>query len=347
MQVTSEQLTVAGQNWLEYTIKNDQGMEVSCLNFGGIITRILVPDQHQQFENVVLGYKNYEDYLSNPNYFGALIGRVAGRIKGSSFELDGKTYNLPANNGENHLHGGEPGFHKVIWDTTPFENSNEAGIVLTHTSPDGENGYPGTVEMKVTYSLNNENEFTITYEGSADQKTVLTATNHSYFNLSGNLKDDIKDHELTIDASHFVELDEALIPTGEIPAVDGTPFDFRNGRQIKDGINSNFEQNVVGGNGYDHYFLFDQNNEQDVIVKEKESGRQLIVKTDQPGMVLYTSTMLDDSLQLAEGPSKRYLGLCLETQASPASVHDDRFPSVILEKDEKYFAKTTFVFGLI
>lgn len=347
MQIKQEEIKVSQQSWTLYTLINDQGMEVSCLNFGGIITKIITPDQNNKFENVVLGYESYEEYLKNPNFFGALIGRVAGRIQGSQFQLDGETFDVPANEGENHLHGGTPGFHKVVWDVKPFESKNEVGLKLFHTSADGENGYPGTVDVTVTYTLNNENQFSIAYEAISDKKTAFTATNHSYFNLSGDLKSDILNHEVTLDSSKFVELDEALIPTGNIPAVDGTVFDFREGRQIKDGSNSDYKQNLVAKNGYDHYFLFDHSKEESVVVKDQESGRKLTVTTDQPGMVMYTSNGLDDSLKLAEGPSKKYLGVCLETQASPASLHHEKgFPSIILEKDEKYVAKTTFAFGV-
>ncbi|MFC4402754.1 aldose epimerase family protein [Gracilibacillus xinjiangensis] len=345
MEIKTEVITINDQQWEEFTLVNNNGMAVSILNFGGIITKILAPDREGKLENVVIGFENYEDYLDNPGYFGALIGRVAGRIANSQFEMDGKTYTLPKNDGENHLHGGEPGFHKSIWSTVPFENGEETGLTMTLNSPDGENGYPGNLRMTVTYTLNNSNELSITYEGLSDQKTVLTATNHTYFNLSGNLQTDIQDHEITLDSSKFVELDEELIPTGEILDVDNSVFDFRQGRQMKDGVTSEFKQNLVANNGYDHYFLFDKSKEVSAIVRESESGRELKVITDQPGVVMYTSNNLPEGLKLRERQSVQYLGLCLETQASPASIHHDNFPSVWLDKDEKYFAKTTFSFG--
>ncbi|WP_186575968.1 aldose epimerase family protein [Aquibacillus kalidii] len=346
MQIKTEIARIKDQDCKLYTLINDNGMEVSCLNYGGIITKILAPDRNNNFENVVLGFKDYEDYTSNPAFFGALIGRIAGRIQESSFEIDGKSYTVPENDGPNHLHGGTPGFHKAIWEAEPFEGSDEVGVILTHTSPDGENGYPGNLKMNVTYTLNNNNEFSITYEGTSDQKTALTVTNHSYFNLSGNLKSDILDHNVTLNANKFVELDSALIPTGNILPVEGTVFDFQSGRKIKDGVNSDYVQNLNASNGYDHYFLFDNQQENNVVVVDEHSGRTLKVKTDQPGMVMYTSNNLPEQLQLQEGPSKRYLGVCLETQASPASLHHQGFPSVLLDKDEKYYTKTTFAFGV-
>lgn len=347
MQVNTEKLEIEGQQWEEYTLTNNQGMSVSCLNFGGIITKIMAPDQRGIFENVILSYANYRDYLDNPNFFGALIGRVAGRIQESSFTLDKETYNLPSNEGKHHLHGGSAGFHKVIWKTETFELPNAVGLTLTHRSPDGDGGYPGNLVMKVTYTLTNENTFTIEYEAVADQKTILTPTNHSYFNLSGNLKEDILQHNVKMNASHFVELDHELIPTGQILPVDGTVFDFRNGHAIIDGVHSTDQQNLVALNGYDHYFLFDQNKEENVVVTEQTSGRTLTVNTDQPGIVMYTSNGLDDTLELREGKSAKYLGVCLETQSSPASLEHEGFPSIILEKDEAYKKTTSFVFGTI
>ena len=347
VQINQEEIQVLDQQWSEYTLTNDKGMKVSFLNYGGIITSIVVPDKNGTFENVVISYRNYEDYLTNPNYFGALIGRVAGRIEDSAFELNGQTYKLPANEGEHHLHGGPSGFHQVIWDVTPFEDDNQVGATLTHTSPDGEGGYPGTISMKVTYTLDNDNQLSITYQATTDQTTALTTTNHSYFNLSGNLQRDIKNHEVTIDSSQFVELDEELIPTGQKIDVEGTPFDFRQGRAIEDGVESKHPQNIVAGGGYDHYFILDKTKAEDIIVRDQTSGRKLTVKTDQPGFVMYTSNSLDNSLELKEGMSKQHLAVCLETQDSPASLHNEGFTSCVLEKGETYERKTTFAFGLI
>ncbi|MGN8645898.1 aldose epimerase family protein [Gracilibacillus sp. HCP3S3_G5_1] len=347
MEIKTNVVNVQGQEWKEFTLINDNEMAISILDFGGIITKILAPDRNGQLENVVIGFENYEDYLDNPGFLGALIGRVAGRIENAQFEIDGKTFTLPKNEGMHHLHGGEPGFHKSIWKVVPFENKKEVGLTLTLQSEDGENGYPGNLRMTVTYTLTNDNAFTITYEGIADQKTVLTSTNHSYFNLSGNLKSDIQHHEITLDSSKFLELDEELIPTGNILDVDNTVYDFRKGRLMKDGVTSDYKQNLVANHGYDHYFIFDHSKQESVVVREQESGRQLTVITDQPGVVMYTSNNLPEGLALRERESVRYLGLCLETQASPASIHHEGFPSVWLDKDEKYFGKTTFIFDII
>ncbi|MGM0902969.1 MAG: aldose epimerase family protein [Bacillota bacterium] len=332
--------------WQEFTLTNDKQMSVSVLNYGGIITKILVPDRNGVVENVALGFKDYQDYEANPPFLGALIGRVAGRIQGSSFELNGEKYSLEANDGENHLHGGSEGFHQVIWEVTPFHTDGTVGLTLTHKSADGEGGYPGNVEVKVIYTLNNENQLSLAYEATSDQTTALTLTNHCYFNLSGDLKNTVEDHHVTIDSRQFVELDANLIPTGSMLQVEGTSFDFRQGRRLGDGFNGEFEQNKIAGNGYDHYFIFDHSTKQQAIVREPNSGRVMSVKTNQSGMVMYSGNSLDDQMQLAEARSQKYLGVCFETQASPASLHHEGFPDVRLNAGEKYEKETVFTFGV-
>ncbi|QGQ48511.1 aldose epimerase family protein [Metabacillus sediminilitoris] len=332
--------------WKEYTLTNDRGMAVSVLNFGGIITKIIVPDRDGNSENVVLGYKDYNEYESNPHYFGAIIGRVAGRIQGASFEIDNKTYPLEANNGENHLHGGSNGFHQVIWEVTPIQAKKEIGLNLSYKSVDGESGYPGNVEIVVSYTLNNENQIIIDYKASSDKTTPFTLTNHTYFNLSGNTKNIVQDHHVTIDSSSFVELDEYLIPTGKLLHVEGTSFDFRTGHTLGDGFNNEFIQNKIAENGYDHYFIFDNSREYNAIVREPGSGRVLSINTNHPGMVMYTSNSLNEGLELAEGSSRKYLGVCFETQESPASLHHEGFPNAILKPGENYHKQTVFTFGI-
>ncbi|WP_318615878.1 aldose epimerase family protein [Sporosarcina sp. YIM B06819] len=332
--------------WIEYTLVNEQGMSVCVLNYGGIITEILVPDRNGKIENVVLGFKNYVDYESNQNYFGALIGRVAGRIQGGSFELKGKTYDLEKNNKDNHLHGGSSGFHQVIWNVKPFQTVNTIGLKLTHKSSDGEGGYPGNLDVTITYKLNNNNQFIIDYSATSDQPTPLTLTNHSYFNLSGDLKNTVHHHNVTIDSEQFIELDEELIPTGKLINVAGTSFDFRNGQLLGDGFKDDSVQNKIAGNGHDHYFIFNQGKENAVVVKDTDSGRIMRLKTNQPGMVLYTSNTMEDGMELKENFSEKYLGVCFETQGSPASLHHDGFPSVVLNAGEQYKKQTVFSFGV-
>jgi len=333
--------------WKEYTLTNNHDMTVSVLDYGGIITKILVPDRNGTIENVVLGYKEYKDYEENPNFFGAIIGPVAGRIKAASFELDNKTYNLAANDGPNHLHGGPEGYHQVIWNVSSFKTDDTVGLVLTYKSTAGEAGYPGNVDIRATYTLTDNNQLFLDYMASSNEKTLLTLTNHTYFNLSGNLKTTVHEHTLSLDSSEFVELDEQLIPTGRIVNVNGTPFDFHDERAIGVGFNDDYEQNKIVGNGYDHYFLFDKNSDHQVVLKEPIQGRMMTVKTTQPGMVLYTANGLSEGLPLAEGLSKKYQGVCFETQASPASLHYAELPRIILNTSEIYHQQTVFTFSLI
>lgn len=339
------QNTVNG--WKLYTLTNQHNMSVSLLNYGGIITDINVPDRHNNIENVVLGFKNHSDYAQNPNFLGALIGRVAGRIQGASFTIEDRTYELEANEGTHHLHGGAGGFHQVIWAASPFQTEDTVGVALTHTSADGEGGYPGTVEMTVTYTLTTNNELIIDYAATSDKTTALTLTNHSYFNLTGNMARTIHDHHVTITCDEFVELDNKLIPTGNKLDVTNTPFDFRTGRLIADGVDSTFTQNIVAGHGYDHYFILNPKQPEAIRVEDATSGRVMTMTTNQPGVVMYTSNNLTEGLELVAGLSKRYDGVCFETQASPASLHHDGFPTVLLKAHVPYAKQTVFSFGLV
>ena len=341
MNITSEKFL---NKWIEFTLSNDRGMSVSFLNYGGIITKVITPNRNGVLENIVLGYQDYKDYEQNPNYFGAIIGRVAGRIQDASFHLDGKKYELEANEGTHHLHGASSGFQHVIWEPSPFQADNQVGVKLSHSSPNGEGGYPGQVNITVTYTLTNENEFLIEYEATSNEKTVLTLTNHTYFNLTG-LKETIGNHIVQMNSDRFLELDRDLIPTGKIVDVTGTAFDFRNGKKLAEGLRSNHPQNMTVGNGYDHYFLFNKKEEPSIIVKEEMSGRKLKIKTNQPGVVMYTGNGLDDQCVLHEGMSQKHLGVCFETQGPPATLHHDGLPSITLEANELYKQQTIFSFS--
>ena len=319
--------------WTLYTLTNNNSMSVKLLDFGGIITEINVPNRDKTVENVVLGYNNYADYEENPNYFGAIVGRVAGRIKGASFELNGKTHSLEKNEGNHHLHGGSKGFHQVIWTALPFQTTETVGVTLTNISLDGEGGYPGTVEVDVTYTLTNNNELILDYFATTDKTTALTLTNHSYFNLSGNLAETIHNHHVTMSSDELIELDNELIPTGNKVNVSHTSFDFRKGRRL-------------GNYPYDHYFIFNQKKKLNVSIKDETSGRLMAIRTNQPGVVMYSANGLGDDLELAEGQSKPFLGVCFETQASPASLHHEGFPTVVLKADETYEKQTVFSFGV-
>ncbi|MFD2211293.1 aldose epimerase family protein [Virgibacillus halophilus] len=332
--------------WHEYLLENDHGMQVGVLDFGGIITKMLVPDKRGHLENVVLGYENYHDYEENPNCFGATIGRVAGRIKDARFTIEGQTYSLEQNEGSHHLHSGKHGFQQTVWDAKPFRENDKVGVTLRHTSPDGEGGYPGTVSAQVTYTLDNANKLTIDYHATTDKTTPLALTNHSYFNLSGNLQDTVGRHHVQMPANNFAELDNELIPTGKLLSTEGTPFDFRSGKFFEDGLLNGDSQNQIVGGGYDHFFIFDNHAAHEMLVTEPISGRTMTVTTTQPGVVLYTANGLEDGLPLQSGRSRKHLGFCLETQAHPAALNHTDFPEILLRPEETYQHQTVFQFGI-
>lgn len=335
-----------GKDVTAYTLTNNNGYEVTCLDYGCIISKLLVPDQNGTFENVVLGFDRLEDYHNYSSYFGATIGRVAGRIDKAAFQLDGETYKLPVNDGQNHLHGGHKGFDKVIWDTRVIDQKDKVGLEFSYFSPDGEEGYPGNLRVKVIYMLNDLNEFSIAYEGEADQTTLLNLTNHTYFNLSGHLKRDVLNHYLTMDASAYLPLTKQLIPMGKLASVENTDFDFRKRRQIISGAQSNHEQNILAGNGYDHPFVLNTNHQQEIVLEDRESGRNLVVETDEPCVVLYTGNQLGDDFSIRGVQSKKYLGLCLETQKHPDAINHPSFPSIVLKQGDVYQSTTTYSFNI-
>ncbi|WKA59147.1 aldose epimerase family protein [Planococcus shenhongbingii] len=313
-----------------YTLKNANGFEVSCMDWGCIITKIIAPDQRGNLENVVLGFDTLEEYGDNPHFLGAVAGRFAGRIKGGTFTLEGQDYKLAANANGHHLHGGNKGFSHKLWKSEMMQNESEAAIEFSYWSPDGEEGYPGNLELKVTYRIRDEaNDVIISYSAVSDKTTLLNVTNHSYFNLSGDLKQGIFNHELTINSNKFLELDTEKIPTGRYLPVDDSVFDFRGGRKLQDGIDP---QSPLAGGGYDHPFLLDSSQQREIMLVDKESGRQLVVETTEPAVVLYTGNRL---------------GLCLETQGLPDSIHHPHFPSAILKKGERFSSETRYSFGVI
>ncbi|MCD7035394.1 galactose mutarotase [Metabacillus sp. GX 13764] len=342
MKVSQKEFGKLGEQTVTaYHLENSSGMTVSCLNYGCVITDIQVPDKNGQTESVVLGFDTIEEYEKYSPYFGAVVGRHAGRIAGASFTLDDKTFTLAKNENGNHLHGGQEGFNQKLFEA---EVLDPAAVRFTYKSPDGEEGYPGNLTLTVTYTLTEENALEISYEAVSDQKTVFNVTNHSYFNLSGNLKRDTLEHALTLKSNEFLQLDEELIPTGEILQAEGTPFDFSKGRKLKDGAESDHPQNVIASRGYDHPFLLAENGSSEIVLQEEESGRSLIVETDQPAVVLYSGTQLEGGFSIRGKAARKYLGVCLETQGFPDSLHHANFPDAVIEKDEVYRSKTTYRF---
>ncbi|GGH85868.1 aldose 1-epimerase [Pullulanibacillus pueri] len=335
---------VDGKPVHQFTIENEHGMVLSCLDYGCIITKLIVPDRKGIFENVVLGFDTLEEYQKYSPYFGAVVGRVAGRIANGAFELDGENYQLPKNEKNNHLHGGPHGFSHVLWDVNIIEEQESVSLEFTYRSPDGEAGYPGTVDVKVTYIFNEKNELHIHYDATTDQTTLVNLTNHSYFNLSGNLKRDVLNHTLFLDSDQFIELNDELLPTGQRLNVEGTPFDFRASRKIADGPKSSHPQNQLVGKGYDHPFLLNKQQSEEIKLTDEASGRALIVETSEPSVVLYTCNQLEEGFDIRGVPSRPYLGVCLETQSPPDSIHHSHFQQCILEKGQDYHTHTLFKF---
>jgi aldose 1-epimerase len=322
-----------------YTLTNTNGMEVKITNYGGTVTSIVVPDKDGNMENVVLGFDSLDKYLAGTPFFGAIIGRYGNRIGDAQFTLDGETYQLNANDGENHLHGGTVGYDKVMWDAEPVEGN---GVKFTYLSEDGEEGYPGNLDITVVYTLTEDNGLKIDYTATTDKATPVNLTNHSYFNLSGDPESMILDHELMIDADGYTPVDAGLIPTGEIADVEGTAFDFTEPFEIGARI-----EEVPGG--YDHNFVLNESSEEMPVVatlKDPESGRVMEILTKEPGLQFYSGNFLDGSLTGPNGESYvKYAALCLETQHFPDSPNIPEFPSTILEPGETYTTSTIYRFS--
>jgi len=329
-----------GKEVFLYTLTGTM-MEVKITNFGGIVTSIVVPDREGKMEDVVLGFDRLDQYVAEHPYFGCIAGRYANRIAKGRFVLDGREYVLAANNGVNHLHGGLKGFDKQVWDAKEYRQDEEAGIELTYTSCDGEEGYPGELSVRVIYSLTPKNELKIQYFAETSKPTPLNLTHHGYFNLKGAVNADILDLELMIDADRYTVVDETLIPTGELRNVTGTPFDFR---QLKP-VGRDMAQ-VEGG--YDHNFAL--NNKEKfarvAMLNDPTSGRWMEVYSDQPGIQFYGGNFLDGSLvgKGAQAYQKHY-GLCLETQHFPDSPNQPGFPNTILRPGEVFESVTVYKFG--
>ena len=332
----------------QYILKNANGMQITVINYGGIITSWKAKDRDGSYEDIVLGFDNLSDYESSSPYFGALIGRYGNRIKEGKFSLDGVDYTLEVNNGENHLHGGVKGFDKVIWEVEKEVKESSASLILRHISTDMEEGYPGNLDVKVIYTLTNDDELKVRYEAETDKKTIVNLTQHSYFNLSANLSRDILAHQITIDADSFLPVDKTLIPSGELRDVEGTPFDFRVPKRVGDDINKDYTQ-LTFGNGYDHCWVLNNQNEGVRFVAsayDTLSGRSLEIFSDQPGIQFYSGNFLDGTLKSKDGGNYEFRsGFCLETQHYPNSPNQESFPSVILNPGEKYNTETIFRFS--
>ncbi|MBE6048254.1 MAG: galactose mutarotase [Clostridium sp.] len=332
-----------------FTIKNRNNMEVKIINYGGAIVSIRTADKSGKFDDVVLGYDNLQSYENGDKFFGAIIGRCGNRIENSKFSINGKEYILAANDGKNHLHGGIKGFDKVVWNAE-IVNREENVLKLSYLSKDGEEGYPGNLNVNVYYELTDENELVIKYEAVSDKDTVVNLTNHSYFNLSGNLAGDILDEKLMLNSSEFTVNDKYSIPTGEIRDVNNTPMDFRTLRKIGDDINLDDEQ-IKFGNGYDHNWMLDNDGDITKIAAkliDENTGRTMEVYTTNKAIQFYSANFLDGSdIGKNNVPYIQRSGVCLETQYVPNSINDSNFESCLLKADEKYQHKTIYKFSIL
>lgn len=329
-----------GRTVHQFTLTNENDIEIKIINYGGIITSLKTPDRDGNLDNVVLGFDNLEDYQNDNPYFGALIGRYGNRIERGAFELNGTEFQLTINDGENHLHGGEQGFDSVFWNAEIIDDSS---LQLSYVSSDGEEGYPGNLQVTVTYRLTDDNDLRIDFEATTDQATPVNLTAHSYFNLTGDPSKDILDHQLLLHAGNFTPVNSQLIPTGEIASVENTPFDFTDLHTIGSRISE-----VEGG--YDHNFVLDKEGAEETIAAElvdEQSGRKLTVLTTEPGIQFYSGNFLDGSLVNENGIQlEQYSGLCLEPQHFPNSPNEPEFPSTILQPGETFSSAIVYRFSV-
>ncbi|MRY42929.1 galactose-1-epimerase, partial [Parabacteroides distasonis] len=330
------------ENVYIYTLKNSNGMEVEISTYGAAVVSALVPDKTGEFQDVILGYDDLEGYLKGDKYFGAIIGRFANRIQYGKFTLNGVEYNLAQNNGQNHLHGGIKGFDKAVWDSK-IRKDIDNSVELCYFSPDGEEGYPGNLYVKVTYVLTEDNALEIHYKANTDKDTIINLTNHAYFNLSGHSSGDILKQKLMINADKFTVNDKNSIPTGEIREVEGTPMDFRTLTPIGQNINSDYEQ-IVFGNGYDHNWVLNTNNSAQLKAAQavdENTGIVMDVYTTTPGIQFYSANFLAGSdIGKNNTVYNSRDAFCLETQYFPNSINCSKFESPILRAGEEYNHKT-------
>jgi aldose 1-epimerase len=329
-----------------YTLTNDHGMTAKVMTYGAVLTELHVPDRNGKPADIVLGFDNLGQYVAESPFFGAIAGRYANRIAKGQFTLDGKTYHLPINNGPNTLHGGTVGFDKHVWKAVPRHEANGVGVAFSLLSPDGDQGFPGNLNVTVTYTLNNDNELKIDYRATTDKDTVINLTNHSYFNLAGENSGTIDDQVMTINADHYTPVDATQIPTGEIAPVKGTVFDFTTPHRIGDRINE-----VPGGppTGYDHNFCLNSQNGSLAFcarAKDPKTGRVMEVRTTQPGVQFYTGNFLDGTLTGIGGTKyQQHDAFCLETQHYPDSPNHPNFPTTELKPGQTYHQVTVLKFS--
>ncbi len=338
-----------GRDVTQYTLRNEAGSSVGIIDLGGIIVSLNIPDKQGQLADIVLGLDSPQQYLTESPYLGAIVGRYANRIKEGKFSLGEQDYSLAINNGTNALHGGLVGFDKKMWHVVPHEGSDYAELKLSMVSEDGEEGYPGTLAVQVTYRFDDQNNLSVNYHATTDKQTVINLSQHSYFNLEGHASGSILDHHLTLEAGHYTPVDDSLIPTGEIAAVNNTPMDFRISKTIGRDIVVDHPQLIYGG-GFDHNWVLDRHTEHGyelaATVFAPKSGRQMEVWTNQPGIQFYSGNFLDGSIVGKGGNVIGHRsGFCLETQHFPDSPNQPNFPSTLLNPGDVYDKTTIFKFS--
>ena len=339
--------TPDGQQVQLYTLANAKGMKAQIMNYGAIVVSLTAPDKAGKMDDIVLGYDTLDSYIKNNPYFGAIVGRYGNRIGKGKFTLDGKQYSVTINDGENHLHGGNMGFGKVVWKDEKVERSDGVGVKLTYLSKDGEEGYPGNLTATATYVLTNNNELRIEYTATTDKPTPINLTHHGYFNLTGGQRD-ILGHELKINADKYTPVDSGLIPTGELANLEGTPLDFRKSTAIGARIDADNPQ-LKFGKGYDHNWVLNKKDAEMTIaaeVYEPTTGRLMTVLTTEPGVQFYSGNVLDGTITGKAGKVyKQRFALCLETQHYPDSPNKPNFPSTILRPGQVYRTTTMYRFS--
>jgi aldose 1-epimerase len=339
--------TADGRAVERFTLTSTGGITITVLSFGGAIQSIIIPDRSGVMADVTLGYDTLAEYERDKSYLGSLVGRYANRIRAGRFSLDGREYTLACNAGVNHLHGGVRGFNKAVWSVEPFEESGDVGLVLEHVSPAGDEGYPGTLRVRVTYRLTGRGELVIDFLATTDAATPVNLTQHAYFNLAGSGSGDILGHVLELFASRFTPVDATLIPTGELRSVLGTPFDFSTPETVGARIGADDEQLRLAG-GYDHTFVLDRAGGELALaarLTEPVSGRGIDIHTTEPGMQFYTGNFLDGTVAGKGGVPHRYRsGLALETQHFPNSPNQPSFPSTILRPGAEHRSRTVYHF---
>jgi len=343
---------VDGQPVERYTLTNTNGMSVAILTYGATVQSLVVPDRDGNPGNVALGFDTLDSYVTESPYFGAIVGRYANRINAGTFTLDGETYELAINNDPNTLHGGDEGFDNQIWAATEVESDDGPSVQFAYTSPDGEEGYPGTLDVTVTYTVTDADELRIEYHAITDAPTVVNLSNHTYFNLVGEGSGGVYAHELQLNASSYTPVDETLIPTGEIAPVAGTAFDFTTPHLIGERIRDASDPQIMIGLGYDHNFVLDRPSPDDTtlieaaVVAEPTTGRTMTVSTTEPGIQFYSGNFLNGAISGPSGVAYRQGdGFCLETQHFPDSPNQPEFPSTELRPGEEYTSTTVYAFS--